>query len=422
MLPLIPRGTGRKLMNGSLLRSVILNVIVGSIALGIFLVLFSSVPAQAQTNPIGCGTGGSEPAPAPEPEPEQEQTVPEQTEPEQTEENEPEETQGTESQEQPCGETLTEAGCCTNNVLTWCEDGQVETLSCKTTCGWSNGAQFYNCGQDPVAEPSGANPYGCDGSDAPIIGAGATEEENPGQSSTDPLCEAAGLPVEGCCEGSALTYCENGVLITEKCAVSCGWDASIEAYDCDLAAIEDPSGQFPMLCTDAGIVTDVDGINGSGQIADQPEEDEDANEFAPGSLDSDEENGGEVVASEEPEDANSLPTGTTTAKEQEGEEAETDTELPTTSEDVGTADNEEASIESGGIPSPTPSFNNWNPTTATDIVDDPIDSGLASEGGCSTGGNGGGGMALSLIFAMLALGYIPEFRRLKALRNSSQKS
>jgi len=409
-------------MNGSLLRSVILNVIVGSIALGIFLVLFSSVPAQAQTNPIGCGTGGSEPAPAPEPEPEQEQTIPEQTEPEQTDENEPEETQETESQEQPCGETLTEAGCCTNNILTWCEAGQVETLSCKTTCGWSNGANFYDCGQDPVADPSGANPYGCDGSDAPIIGAGATEEENPGQLSTDPLCEAAGLPVEGCCEGSTLTYCENGVLLTEKCALSCGWDASIDAYDCDLAAVEDPSGEFPMLCTDAGIVADVDGINGNGQLPGQSEEEEDANGFAPESIESDEENGEEVEVSEEPEDANSLPTGTTAPKETEGEETETTTEFPTTSEDVGTTDKEETTVANGGLPAPTPSFNNWSPTTASDFVDESIEAGLVSEGGCSTGDSGGGGMALSLIFAMLALGYIPEFRRVKQRRDSSQKS
>lgn len=56
---------------------------------------------------------------------------------------------------------LTYEGCCDELVLTWCEDGALETIACETSCGWSTDDGFYNCNQEG-AEPSGTWPLACE--------------------------------------------------------------------------------------------------------------------------------------------------------------------------------------------------------------------------------------------------------------------
>jgi hypothetical protein len=47
---------------------------------------------------------------------------------------------------------VTYEGCCSDAALAWCEDGELQTLDCGSnsppadTCGWSDGAGFFDCG------------------------------------------------------------------------------------------------------------------------------------------------------------------------------------------------------------------------------------------------------------------------------------
>ncbi len=61
-----------------------------------------------------------------------------------------------------------------------------------------------------------------------------------------PDCD--GVPWEGCCDGSTLSYCDGADLVSQDCEgnPSCGWKG--EFYDCGTDGGEDPSGLYTKSC------------------------------------------------------------------------------------------------------------------------------------------------------------------------------
>jgi hypothetical protein len=61
-----------------------------------------------------------------------------------------------------CGDVPYE-GCCAGEVLTWCEEGALETLDCAGTagCGWFEDGGYYDCDEASVADPTGTFPLAC---------------------------------------------------------------------------------------------------------------------------------------------------------------------------------------------------------------------------------------------------------------------
>jgi len=70
-----------------------------------------------------------------------------------------------------------------------------------------------------------------------------------------------GVTYEGCCDGSTVTWCENGALQSLDCAAQspsaskCGWSTTAGYYWCDAVGATDPSGTFPWAC-EGGCVPD----------------------------------------------------------------------------------------------------------------------------------------------------------------------
>ncbi|MCC6751481.1 MAG: hypothetical protein IT371_27765 [Deltaproteobacteria bacterium] len=75
-------------------------------------------------------------------------------------------------------------------------------------------------------------------------------------------CSAKNLPLEGCCYGERLYWCEPmigkdgvpldwGKLYRADCTASpkCGWNATKKYYDCNTAGAADPASLFPRDCT-----------------------------------------------------------------------------------------------------------------------------------------------------------------------------
>ena len=105
-----------------------------------------------------------------------------------------------------CPADLTFEGCCDNGVLTWCNNGQVETLDCQgTSCGWDAGNNYYNCQQPANPDPSRQFPLSCSGSGETGGGqTGGGEETGGGQTGGE--------------EGPTEDVCEDG--ITDRVAVT----------------------------------------------------------------------------------------------------------------------------------------------------------------------------------------------------------
>jgi len=61
-----------------------------------------------------------------------------------------------------CG-AITLQGCCTGEILSYCENGQLNTLDCaqSPSCGWSAANSFYDCNTDGGADPSGTYLKAC---------------------------------------------------------------------------------------------------------------------------------------------------------------------------------------------------------------------------------------------------------------------
>ena len=134
-----------------------------------------------------------------------------------------------------CGD-LTFEGCCDDKVLTWCSNaGEVETLSCDTSCGWNAQAAYYDCAQSG-ADPSGTHPLSCEelGCSPDCEGKSCGSDGCGGQCGSCPTGEAC--TPEGACEpGPCVPDCQDKVCGQDGCGGLCG--------TC-------PEGDF---CTDLGL-------------------------------------------------------------------------------------------------------------------------------------------------------------------------
>jgi hypothetical protein len=140
-----------------------------------------------------------------------------------------------------CG-AVTYQGCCSGQILWWCESGTLRHLDCaaRPKCGWGD-AGLYDCNTSGAPDPSGQHALDCfDLPDAGPVEAGP-EAGGP--------CGAIGI--EGCCDGTTLKYCDRGVIRKVSCALNptCGWFAMGQYYDCGTDGLENPL--FPRLCPGA---------------------------------------------------------------------------------------------------------------------------------------------------------------------------
>lgn len=202
----------------------------------------------------------------------------------------------------PCGD-VTYEGCCDGQVVKFCYEGSLQTIDCvggdtpKPSCGWSTD-EYYDCGTDGMADPSGANPMPCGaclpdcggkncgadgcGGTCGVCAAGTTCEDNQcvgctpdcagktcgddgcgatcGLCAPDEVCDDAvgqcaegcgDITYEGCCMGTQLKFCDaNGQLKEVDCSdqPECGWNAGGGFYGCSSDGAADPSGQNPKSC------------------------------------------------------------------------------------------------------------------------------------------------------------------------------
>jgi hypothetical protein len=141
-----------------------------------------------------------------------------------------------------CG-AVTAQGCCDGETLWWCVSGALKSEHCgtKPSCGW-NTTGIYDCNTSGAADPTGVHARECAAGDS-----GVPPSDLGGDGATKPC---AGVPLEGCCAGSTLRYCEDGALKVLSCAfnLSCGWFNQGKYYDCGTAGSADPSGVHPQAC------------------------------------------------------------------------------------------------------------------------------------------------------------------------------
>jgi len=142
-----------------------------------------------------------------------------------------------------CG-LVSAQGCCSGQVLWWCADGVLKQIDCsnKPSCGWSNSG-FYDCNTSGAADPSGATSLDCSG----LLPDGGAAGDGGPDGATGP-CGSIGN--EGCCDGTMLKYCRDGVLKTVSCAInpSCGWFPMGQYYDCGTGGGADPLGIHAKVC------------------------------------------------------------------------------------------------------------------------------------------------------------------------------
>ncbi len=188
--------------------------------------------------------------------------------------------------ENPCGDT-TFFGCCNGDgSITYCDTEvyQLVTIDCKAelgedaTCGWASDEDGYWCIDAQTSDPSGTYPYLCGGETctetcddrecgtvcgqtcAGTCGDGEFCQESTGTCEDNP-CGTLGF--EGCCDGTAVFWCENFTVQTLDCPTAaegdvtvekCGWVTAEETEDaagyfCSDAEDADPAATFARDCS-----------------------------------------------------------------------------------------------------------------------------------------------------------------------------
>ncbi len=86
--------------------------------------------------------------------------------------------------------------------------------------------------------------------------------------------ECGEIGPEGCCSGSTLFWCDNGVLKEAKCAATplCGWNSFTSSYDCGTDGAAEPTGTFPWACSGSTSVP-LDIVEGDVPLTDAKEGD-----------------------------------------------------------------------------------------------------------------------------------------------------
>ncbi|GEM_PF-4225605 len=173
-----------------------------------------------------------------------------------------------------CGD-VTERGCCSESgALVFCQEGELLCmLKCQqlmppsNTCGWyvSGGSGYYDCG-GVGPDPAGQFQRSCPALpvDLDVIPGDVTAKPCPGVAET------------GCCSGSLLRWCEQGVVMEFDC-LDLGQDALFSQYThcghnlvtgrADCVKVADPS---PPKCEETPVEPDKD-VSG-GDVADGGQE------------------------------------------------------------------------------------------------------------------------------------------------------
>ena len=86
--------------------------------------------------------------------------------------------------DETCDDGINFTGCCDGTTLTWCDSGEIKTLDCSVSCGWSESKGYFDCNQDPAGDPDGLYPLVCPGgSPQNPEGGGSGEETGPTETS-----------------------------------------------------------------------------------------------------------------------------------------------------------------------------------------------------------------------------------------------
>jgi MYXO-CTERM domain-containing protein len=111
-----------------------------------------------------------------------------------------------------------------------CEDGLFCTGAGKCSDDCFGSCSGKECGDDGCGESCG----------------GCKSGQHCSEGQCQPDCD--GVPWEGCCDGTSLSYCDGEDLVVEDCEgnLACGWKG--EFYDCGTAGGDDPEGLFAISC------------------------------------------------------------------------------------------------------------------------------------------------------------------------------
>lgn len=152
-----------------------------------------------------------------------------------------------------CGD-IAVTGECSGGGASWCDFGSVQTVTCAAgeSCAWDAVAGHYGCigggGCQASCVGKACGNDGCGGS-CGSCGAGLSCTGNACMPDVSGGC--GDVSFQGCCDGSILSYCQNGALTTNSCgSEGCGWDSANGYYNCGGSGA-DPSGQFPLQCASA---------------------------------------------------------------------------------------------------------------------------------------------------------------------------
>ncbi len=152
-----------------------------------------------------------------------------------------------------CG-SLTGAGQCSGDTLSYCSSGEVVELDCAAqgkTCGWSDSDSFYDCVAAPESGCGAVTTEGfCENDTLSYCESGEVREVDCSAAGMQCGYDTAngyynclavqdsgcgGLTMEGECDGSIVRWCEGGEARSVDCAMqgeTCGWNSSKNYYDC----------------------------------------------------------------------------------------------------------------------------------------------------------------------------------------------
>jgi len=167
-------------------------------------------------------------------------------------------------------ESLGFEGCCNENALWWCENGETQVSTCQTACGWDDENARYGCGfmgegpaEYPAICPGVCSPL-CDGKTCGDDGCGGTCG-----CGENTLCQAGlclpddggcgEVPAQGQCSGAQLLICGfDGTVQIDTCGECCAWNRDLGVFDC-LSG----DGCLPCEPSCAGLSCGSDGCGGT---------------------------------------------------------------------------------------------------------------------------------------------------------------
>ncbi len=159
-------------------------------------------------------------------------------------------------------------GCCDGATLHYCEEDHVMQVDCGTqglVCGWLDNLGWYGCTDEALEDPSGEHPLWCKGACKPGCAGKECGSDGCGGDCGDcPTGDTCGedgfchpscpdLPPGGCCDEDILVYCDLllGADAQADCTkdnLHCGWDPTLNMYNCVETQGSDPSGSHPLWC------------------------------------------------------------------------------------------------------------------------------------------------------------------------------